>query len=257
MKEACINIKMYRSRLLASAGFENHGFTRRVGGGSEGSFESLNLAHDVGDNPDKVAQNLRRFQENVGVDMPLARVKQVHGVDAIDGVKIAQEDWTVPPFAEGDAIVTAKSSTVVAVQTADCAAVLLADPETGAVAAIHAGWRGAARGVVRNAVRKMSELGASCGSMLAAVGPCICPMCYEVGDDVARLMPESCDPVKGKQGKFQLDLSCAVEVSLIGAGLTTSNIERLDACNSCFTGELFSYRRDGGTCGRGLGFIVS
>ncbi len=248
---------MYKSKLLASAGFENHGFTRRAGGVSEGPFESLNLAHDVGDDPDKVAQNLRLFREKVGVDMPLARVKQVHGVDAIGGVKIAQEDWTVPPSVEGDAIVTAKGTTVVAVQTADCAAVLLADPSMGAVAVVHAGWRGAAKGVVRNAVRKMSELGASPGSMLAAVGPCICPMCYEVGDDVARLMPESCDPVKGKPGKFQLDLSCAVEVSLIGAGLTTPNIERLDACNSCFTGELFSYRRDGGTCGRGLGFIVS
>ena len=250
-------MKMYRSRLLASSGFENHGFTRRSGGVSEGPFESLNLAHDVGDNPEKVAQNLRLFKENVGVDMPLARVKQVHGVDAIDGSEIAQEDWTIPPSVEGDAIVTAKSSTVVAVQTADCAAVLLADPETGAVAAIHAGWRGAARGVVRNAVRKMSELGANPGSLLAAIGPCICPMCYEVGDDVARLLPESCDPIKGKPGKFQMDLSCAVEVSLIVAGLTTPNIERLDACNSCFARELFSYRRDGGTCGRGLGFIVS
>jgi hypothetical protein len=157
---------------------------------------------------------------------------------------------------EADAVFSFGSAAVLAVQTADCAAVLLADPESRAVAAVHAGWRGAASGVIRSAVRALRDHGSEPRRLLAAIGPCIGPECYEVGADVARRFPESTDPVKGEPGKFFLDLGAAVEVSLLAAGLTSSNIDRVRACTRCAAEELYSHRGSGGTCGRGLGLII-
>jgi hypothetical protein len=146
---------------------------------------------------------------------------------------------------------------VLAVQTADCAAVLLADPESRAVAAVHVGWRGAAGGVLRGAVRALRSRGSDPLRLLAVIGPCIGPECYEVREDVAHRFPESIDPVAGKPGAFLLDLGYAIEVSLIAAGLTSRNVDRIRVCTRCAAGELFSHRGSGGRCGRGLGFIRS
>jgi YfiH family protein len=164
--------------------------------------------------------------------------------------------WSDAPTLEADALISGGAKAVLAVQTADCAAVLLADPETRMVAAIHAGWRGTAGGVIRNTVRRMGHLGAGPSRMLAAVGPCICQGCYEVGEEVASRLPESADPIRGRRGRFTLDLANAVEVSLIAAGLTTSNIDLLRLCTAC-DGRFFSHRGSGGTCGRNLGFIAA
>jgi copper oxidase (laccase) domain-containing protein len=72
---------------------------------------------------------------------------------------------------------------------------------------------------------------------------------------VARRFPESVDPVRGEPGRFLLDLGYAIEVSLIGAGLTSRNIDRIRVCTKCAADTLFSHRGSGGTCGRNLGFI--
>jgi hypothetical protein len=252
-------LETFESRLLYRAGFA-HGFTKRVGGVSEGPFASLNLAFGVGDDDERVRENLRRLEAALGADAPLLRVRQVHGNDVVDAAEllaVGGGEWTAPPVVEADAIVASATAAVLAVQAADCAAVLLADPETRAVAAVHAGWRGAANGLIRNAVRALRDLGAEPGRLLAAIGPCIGPECYEVGDDVARRFPESVDPVQGRPGFHLLDLGYAVEVSLLGAGLTSRNLDRVRACTRCAAEELYSHRGSGGTCGRGLGLIWS
>jgi YfiH family protein len=262
-------IGFFRSELLSRAGFV-HGFTKRTGGASEGEFASLNLAHDVGDDPSRVRLNLEALRACLGLDVPLLRVRQVHGavaVDAADLLATNDEHLEKSPFGKGgwgdfpsvdaDAIVSSGTSAVLAVQTADCAAVLLADPESRAVAAVHVGWRGAARGVLRSAVRELRNRGSDPVRLLAAVGPCIGRECCEVGEEVARRFPESADPVKGRPGAFLLDLGYAIDVSLIAAGLTSCNIDRIRVCTRCAAEELFSYRGGGGRCGRGLGFIRS
>ena len=109
--------------------------------------------------------------------------------------------------------------------------------------------------MLRNAVRAMGQLGVAPGRLIAAIGPHICMSCYEVGDEVARRLPESAEPIPGRPDKYQLDLANAIEVSLIVSGVVSFRIERIHACTSCQNEVLFSYRRSGGTCGRMLGFI--
>jgi polyphenol oxidase len=253
------SIALYRSPLLDRAGFD-HGFTQRTGGTSEGPFASLNLAFDVGDEAERVRENLGRLKGAVGADVPLLRVRQVHGNEPVDAARLVAEgcgDWLAPPTIDADAIVSSGVPAVLAVQTADCAAVLLADPESRAVAAVHVGWRGAIGGALRNTVRAMREMGSEPLRLLAAIGPCIGQECYEVRNDVARRFPESAVPLKGRPDAFLLDLGYAVEVSLIAAGLTSPNIDRVRVCTRCAADELFSHRGSGGTCGRSLGLIRS
>jgi YfiH family protein len=253
-------IELYQSELLTAAGFPDHGFTQRTGGVSAGPFASLNLAHDVGDDAAAVAANLERLRRHVGLTTPLQRVVQVHGADVLtdDSPELAPDaTWTAAPTVEADGVVVARGSLTAAVQTADCAAVLLAAPRTRAVAAVHAGWRGAAGGVLRAAVRELAARDADPATLLAAIGPCICGRCYQVGPEVARRFPESADPDPAAAGKFLLDLGLAVEVSLIAAGLSTRNIERIQACNHCRPERLFSHRGSGGRCGRGIGYICA
>jgi YfiH family protein len=247
-----------RSELLIDAGFPEHGFTTRRGGVSTGPFASLNLAHDVGDDPSAVLENLSRLEAAHGGDAPLLRTVQVHGNRVVDATELLASGagrWTDPPGREADAITCRGLDAVLAVQVADCAPILVADPETGAVAAIHAGWRGAASGVILNAIKRLSHDGCTPRSLIAAIGPCICRGCYEVGEEVARRFPESVDPIPGEPGKHLLDLGYAIEVSLIAAGLTHANIDRLSGCSRC-DDELYSHRgADGENCGRTLGFI--
>jgi YfiH family protein len=252
-------IEIIRSALLSSAGFADHGFTTRSGGVSVGPYESLNLAFDVGDEPTAVAENLEHLREAIGVGAPLLRVRQVHG----NRVARAEEllaggsgAWTAAPTVESDAISCLGEEAVLAVQVADCAPLLLADPDTGAFAAVHAGWRGVVGGVVRRAVRELTDRGANTRSLRAAIGPCICADCYEVGEEVAGRLPESAEPIRGRPGKYMLDLAYAVEVSLVVEGLTGANIDRTGICTSCDE-RLFSHRgAGGGPCGRILGFIA-
>jgi polyphenol oxidase len=253
-------IDILSSNLLNDAGF-THGFATRSGGASRGSYASLNAAFDVGDDAAVVRENTRRIAEAAGLDGALLRVRQVHGNRVVTATELIDEkpqDRYSPPTVEADAIVApADTEAALAVQTADCAAVLLADPRTGVVAAVHAGWRGTAAGVLRRTVRKMAELGASSGDLLAAVGPRICLQCYEVGEEVVRAFPESADPVRGKPGTFLLDLGRAVEVSLIGLGLRGDSIDLLEHCTACSTDMFFSHRAEGEPTGRQLSFIAA
>ncbi len=250
-------IALVKSESLREAGFPLHGFTTRAGGTSSGSFGSLNLAFGVGDDPARVVENLDRLKGALATDAPLLRVDQVHGTKAVSSAELlaaGENHWSTAPSIEADALYGDQPA-VLAVQIADCAPVLLADPQTRAVAAIHAGWRGAARGVLRNTVRAMAAVGAEPARLIAVIGPCICLACYEVGEEVARHFPESSDPIPRAKDKYKLDLGLAVEVSLIAAGLTSTRIERIDRCPSCADDTFFSYRAQGGRCGRGLGFI--
>jgi hypothetical protein len=252
-------IESFRSGLLSAAGFELHGFCKRQGGVSEGPLASLNFSWDREPEPARVTENHARLRALLGTGLPLARVRQVHGATVREAREIlaaGPDGWLARPELEADAVLAGPGEAVAAVITADCAPVLLADPGSRIVAAVHAGWRGAAKGVIRGAVRALVARGAEPGRLLAAVGPCICAACYEVGDEVARHFPESADPIRGRPGKHLLDLGNAVEVSLIGAGLTTRNIERIAACTACDGEFLFSHRASQGTCGASLAFIA-
>lgn len=164
--------------LLDRAGVR-HGFFTRTGGVSTGLYEGLNTGVGSRDDPTAVAENRRRIAAHLGGDTDdLAACYQIHSAVA----RVAEAGWR-GERPEGDATVTAAPGVICAVLTADCAPILLADPEAGVVGAAHAGWKGALDGIVQSTVAAMQALGAEPGRMVAVVGPCIAQASYEVGTD--------------------------------------------------------------------------
>jgi len=149
---------------------------------------------------------------------------------------------------EGDALVTRTPGVAVSVRTADCFPILLADPETRAVAAVHAGWRGTVAGVVPSTLARMrSEFGTEPGNVYAAIGPGIGSCCYEVGVEVARRF--------GMEEAGKLDLAVENRNQLIAAGLKPERIQLAGSCTFCNPELFFSWRRDRERAGRMISFI--
>jgi polyphenol oxidase len=171
----------------------------------------------------------------------MASVKQIHS----DVAFVAHEPGCI---GEGDAIITRDPGVPVSVRTADCFPILLADPQTRAIAAIHAGWRGTAAGVVRTSLNRMrSEFGTDPENVYAAIGPGIGRCCYEVGVEVARQF--------GMQERGNLDLAVENRNQLIAAGLPPERIEQVGGCTFCHPAQFFSWRRDRDRAGRMISFI--
>lgn len=243
------------SSLLADAGFF-HAFFTRVGGVSSGPFESLNFATKSGDD----LVNLERNLEIAGgaLSIPPEKIyflRQVHGTQhvVVDGTEergaIEQE--------EGDIVLSRTRGIAAAIRTADCVPLLLASPETGWVAAVHAGWQGCVRQVVPAALRALSEKGA--GKLLAAIGPHISLDSFEVGQDVAeQLRDASPDPeiVDYTRQRPHVNLRKMVRAQLREGGLRDSEIDDVAGCTVIQRERFFSYRRDGNPSGRMLTAIV-
>ena len=119
-------------------------------------------------------------------DYPLMTLKQVHGQE----VKIVDQPWDPSQLFEADALVTMNPSVVLGIQTADCVPILLADVKNHVIGAVHAGWRGALKGVVEETINVMISLGAKKENLLAAIGPAIAQESYEVGPEVYQMFVE-------------------------------------------------------------------
>ena len=225
-------------------------FSTRLGGVSTGGRASLNLASSREPDPETATENIRRFCRSVGCEVSsLVLSAQTHTdhilrVDASD----RGTGLTKPPFRDIDALISIDPSVTLMTFHADCAPVFLADPVTGAVGLIHAGWRGTAANIAGKTVRAMEqEFGCVPADLLAAIGPSAGPCCYEVSEDVGeKLAAVGGDclhyPVAG--GKPYADLWAANEHSLITAGVSARNITVCGECTVC--NELFySHRRQG------------
>lgn len=157
-----------------------HGFFTRLGGASGGLFSGLNCAFSSGDNPEHIAMNRAKVAETLGVAPEnLLTLKQVHSARV---VTIA-EPWTHDTAPQADALVTDRKGIALGVLTADCAPVLLAACGKKIIGAAHAGWKGAIGGVIEATIEAMEKLGAARGDIVAAIGPCIGPVSYEVSMD--------------------------------------------------------------------------
>jgi len=179
------------------------------------------------------------FRGQAGLAGLLVSARQVHGCHVLT-VSGAGDGG-----AEADALVTDRPGLAVAVRTADCVPLLMADPEAGVVAAVHAGWRGTRLGIVRRALEAMRALGAREGRILAALGPAIEASCYEVGEDVAaafRLSLPSGLRHFGADGRH-LDVRAVNHELLLEAGLDAENVEVLAECTRC-DARFASYRRE-------------
>jgi polyphenol oxidase len=223
--------------------------TDRRGGRSGSPYDSFNLGDHVGDDPADVAANRSRVARELGVgEDRLVWMNQVHGtgVAVVDG----PQDGVVPAT---DALVTATRGLVLCVLVADCVPVLLADHETGVVAAVHAGREGVRQGVVPAALSAMASLGARARHVTALLGPAVCGSCYEVPEemqrDVARLVPAAA--VRTRKGTPGLDLRAGIAEILRTAGIP--EVVQDPRC-TVEDRTLFSHRRDGVT-GRQAGLV--
>jgi hypothetical protein len=225
-------------------------FTDRWGGVSAVPYDSLNLGGAVGDEPAAVAANRERAAGSLGRDP--ARVvwmNQVHGSE----VAVADRPWGDGPVPAVDALVTTRADLTLAVLTADCLPVLLADPVAGVAAAAHAGRPGLVAGVVPAAVAAMTGLGAEPARISAVFGPAVCGKCYEVPEalraEVAAVVPEAY--AETSWGTPAVDIAAGVRAQLARAGVPTAGGPGICTLESA---DHFSYRRDR-TTGRLAGYV--
>ncbi|AGA90933.1 uncharacterized protein, YfiH family [Thioflavicoccus mobilis 8321] len=216
--------------------------TTRQGGISQGPYRSLNLAAHVGDDSAAVAHNRALLVAHAGLPAEPDWLRQVHGC----AVATAGADGAC---VEADAVVAERPGLVCAVLTADCLPVLLCDRAGERVAAVHAGWRGLADGVIEAAVSRMGGLS---GTLLAWLGPAIGPDAFEVGAEVRERFIGADPAAQGAfrprpQGKWLADLYRLARQRLARAGV--SDVWGGEYCTYRDAGRFFSYRRDR-TCGR-------
>ncbi|MGW2780921.1 peptidoglycan editing factor PgeF [Streptomyces populi] len=225
-------------------------FTDRWGGVSAVPYEELNLGGAVGDDPDAVRANRELAAKALGIDPErVVWMNQVHGPD----VAVVEAPWGASEIPAVDAIVTTRRGLALAVLTADCTPVLLADPVAGVAAAAHAGRPGMVAGVVPAAVRAMVELGADPARIVARTGPAVCGRCYEVPDamraEVAAVEPAAY--AETSWGTPAVDVTAGVHAQLERLGVRDR--ERSPVC-TLESGDHFSYRRDR-TTGRLAGYV--
>ncbi|TVO62411.1 peptidoglycan editing factor PgeF [Spiribacter vilamensis] len=242
------------------------GFTTRHGGVSRPPWDSLNLATHVGDDPQVVAENRRRLVERAGLPEEPRWLRQIHG-NRVVHARDVERDVT-----EADAVWTDQPGQVCAVLVADCVPILLAAADGSCVAAVHAGWRGLAAGVIPAAI---AALPVEPDRLCASVGPCIGEDAYEVGGEVIEqlraggVVPEyraaveassaeasgadAGEALGSKPDRYHLDLTATTLAILKDCGVGAATATGL--CTYADTENSYSYRRDGAT-GRLAGFVV-
>lgn len=237
------------------------GFTTRNGGVSRPPYNSLNLAFNTDDLPAHVEGNRSTVSRTYGLPPHLLlTVKQVHGNDLLL-VDAPNLDLGHFSQVESDAIVTNQPGIMIGVLVADCYPVLFCDPVQKVVAAVHAGWRGAANGLIGKTIAAMQQhFGCNAEDLQAAVGPGIGAHRYEVDRpvrDAFRSGSGHWDKIaeETRLGFWKLDLRESCRLQLLDAGLKSSKIETAEECTCCHRELFFSYRRDEGQTGRQLGFI--
>ena len=246
-------LTVLRSELLAPL---PHGFSTRPGGVSPAPWDSLNLGPSRGDDPENVRENYRRFCAVLGTAPEQAvlsqqthttNLRRVTAEDAGKGL-IRPRDYR-----DVDALMTDVPGLALTVFSADCGVILLHDPVHAAIAAVHAGWRGCAGGILAKTVRAMTE---SCGTdpadLLAAIGPCIGPCCFETDADVpdamrAALGSEAGQAIRPAGAKFYVDLKRLNAIWLRRAGVTCIDISA--DCTACQPQRFWSHRRVGNARG--------
>lgn len=238
-------VALFRCTALKS----RHAFSTRQGGVSEAPYASLNLGLSSGDARERVLENRERFVAAGGFSGPVHVAHQVHGADV--------HAAPVPEGAKGDVVITDRPATPVGVFVADCVPILLEDARTGAVGAVHAGWRGTAQQAVVAAVEAMRDrYGSRPEDLRAAIGPSIKGCCYRVGEEVVAALshlPAADAAIRREAEAVFVDLQEANRQLLAKAGVGEIHVSGL--CTHCDADLFFSYRRDGERSGRLLAAI--
>ena len=244
-----------------------HGFSTRQGGVSRvyaaaDAPGELNLGFTAADDRSAVEENRLRLAEAISQSRatPLQTARQIHS--CLSQTIADRSTQTGPPI-ECDGFITATSGLLLAVQTADCIPVLVADRRLRVVACFHAGWRGTVKRIVDLGVARMrSEFGCQPQDLTAAIGPGAAPCCYIVGEELLEAFKSEfayADELFPKQnhqdGALRLDLVQANQRQLIEAGLSHQAIHTTGGCTCCMNHLFFSHRASGGHAGRMMAAI--
>ncbi len=247
--------------LLTQTGMVRHLFSTRLGGVSEGIYESMNLSYTRGDNKESVDENFRRIAEVLGCRVDdIVCSDQTHTTNLkVVGRQDGGKGITRPrDYHDIDGLLTNEPGVVLATFYADCVPLYFVDTKRHAIALAHSGWRGTVARIGQCVVENMRQVyGTAPEDITAAIGPSICQTCYEVSEDVAQAFcKEFRKPGQEQEillskgsGKYQLDLWRANEIVLTEAGILQERIQVTDIC-TCHNSEyLFSHRASHGKRG--------
>lgn len=228
--------------------------TTRGGESMNDPYGRFSLCHYTGDTPEHVATCHRALADRLSIPPERLIVpRQTHS----SNVAVITGDTPLPQQPEvTDAVVTDVPRLAIGVNTADCVPLLLLDPTARVIAAVHSGWRGTVSRIAAKAVSAMVSLGAAPRHIRAIIGPCICPDCFEVGDEVVGQFAEAGFPVDAiasrhpDTGKQHIDLRAANCIILVDSGIRADNIVPAVGCPRCKPDQYFSARRLGIASGR-------
>lgn len=237
-----------------------HGFSTRKGGVSQGYLGAMNLSFTRGDDRENVLENHRRFAQTLGYDeKKLVFSNQVHHTafhkvtkkDCGKGI-VRESD-----ILEIDGLVTNEPGVPMITFYADCVPLFFYDPQHKVIAMAHSGWRGTVEKIGGKMVAYMhKEYGCDPDDIVCAIGPSICQKCYEVSEDVAQHFIEVFGDAYGEtllyrkeNGKYQLNLQKACEITLLASGIRKEHLDVTDLCTCCNPDWLFSHRASNGKRG--------
>lgn len=252
--------------LLEQSEMVRHLFSTRIGGVSEGIFESMNLSYSRGDKKEAVDENFRRIAEIFGTSPErivcskqthTTNVRLISEADCGKGVVYPQD------YDDVDGLITNEPGILLCTLYADCVPLYFVDTENKAVGLGHSGWRGTVNRMGEAMLQAMNKAyGTRPENVLAAIGPSICQDCYEVGSEVAKAFRQNFpdewrELLKdgGQEGKYQLNLWEANRKILLHAGILEEHLEVTDLCTCCNSKVLFSHRASGGKRGNLAAFM--
>lgn len=214
-------------------------------------YSGFNACHYTGDDPRHVKACRSALCKELGIsECQLIIPRQTHSTN------VATIGYEKPMLENVDALVTRRTDVALCINTADCVPVVMSDANARVIAVAHSGWRGTVGRIAARTVEAMTRLGASPHDIIVAMGPCICPECFEVGDEVveafATEFPDAGEIIIPRTPRSHIDLAAAIRHTLVEAGVPESSIIGPTACSHCNPDKLFSARTHGIASGRTL-----
>lgn len=253
--------------MLTELGVVKHGFSTRLGGVSQGCFESMNLSLTRGDREEDVRENFRRIAKAIGVrceDMVFSQQTHTTNVRVVTDADRGMGMVRPLEYQDVDGLVTNVPGICLVTFYADCVPLFFVDPVKRVVGLSHSGWRGTVGKIGKRTVELMEkEYGCNPREIYAAIGPSICQDCYEVSEDVVEQFRQQFHPsdwerlfYQKENGRFQLNLWNANELILREAGICEDHIAVTNVCTHCNSDVLFSHRTTGDKRGNLAAFLA-